>query len=115
MKIIKNTTDVLQLSSRTWFWSGGVDVTFDSFMNSVEISEKTAFTTETRRFELSEVTDAIVVCDRPNRRHMVHRVALYVDSGPHKGAYRLSGRFADGNDAEKIKVLINRWLDRRFA
>ncbi len=113
--MIKNTTDVLQLSSRTWFRGRGVDVTFDSFMNNVEISEKTAFTTETRQFELLEVTDAIVVCDRRNRRRIVHRVALYVDSGLNKGAYRISRKFANGNDAEKIKELINRWLDRRFA
>lgn len=115
MKIIKNTTDVLQLSSRTWFWGGGVDVTFDSFMNNVEISEKRALTTDTRRFGLSEVRDAIVVSDTRNRRRTVHRVALCVDGRLHKGAYRLSGQFADGNDAEKIKELINRWLDRRFA
>lgn len=64
---------------------------------------------------MSEVKDAVVVCDTRSERRTIHRVALCVDGWLHKGAYPVSGKYADGEDAEKIKDLINGWLDRRFA
>lgn len=112
MKVIQNTSDVLQLSSRTWFWGRGVDVTFDSFMNHVEISERSAFAADMRRFGLCEVKDAVLVA---HSRGKGTGVALCVASGLHKGTYPLTHRYGASGDAEKVRDLINGWLNERLS